>query len=527
MARNSAVLVSARLVTGLVGVGVAVVTVGAATLLPLPTVSSSGGDPDASGTRVTPVAAGQQLVCPGPVLRLGDTTGADASTANTVGRTDVTRAATRGTPALESLESTDNPENTPPTMLVLPPVSGEDADVGADQDADPGDEADAEPGILSGGQSQRVGGTGAAAPGDLVGFAATRCASPAAETWLVGGSTTTGRTTLLLLANPSSVIATVDLRIYTADGILKAAGTDGIVIPPRGQRVFSLAGFAPDTAHPVVHVTSTGGRVVAGLQQSIVRTLDPGGVDMLAGGSEPATDVVIPGVVLSGHEEAEAMLSAGDYEDVLPVLRLLVPGEEATDVRVTVYPEADAEDPGDAGPETEPRSVTISVDPGVVTDFPLGDFADGNYTLRVSAGEPVVAAVRASVVALDGPVPTDPTTPGALAATDFAWFGAAPALRAEGLLSVAPGPGALLHLMNPEESETTVTLDDGRGSTTVTVPGDGAVAVALDANRSYRLSGFGTVHASVSYAGAGALAGYVASPPEALSRPIVVWVDTR
>src|SRR5690606_9862399 len=115
--------------------------------------------------------------------------------------------------------------------------------------------------------------------------------------------------------------------------------------------------------------------------------------------------------------------------------------------------------------------------------------------------------VRASRVWLDGPVPEDPTTPATLAATDFAWFGAAPLLRGEALVSVAPGPGALLHLMNPGDSAATATLDDGRGSTTVTVPADGAIALEVETGRSYRITGFDTLHASISYVGEGALAG--------------------
>ena len=37
----------------------------------------------------------------------------------------------------------------------------------------------------------------------------------------------------------------------------------GIVVKAGAQRVIPLAGFAPDVAAPVVHVTASGGQVVA------------------------------------------------------------------------------------------------------------------------------------------------------------------------------------------------------------------------------------------------------------------------
>ena len=220
---RGAMLVGARLMAGLVGVGVAVATVAAyaaytvtahdarwivaaATWLPLPTLG-----PDPASSLVTPVAALQQRICPGPALQLGDATGKDAATAYTVGTVDVARASTRGEPSLEALPSPENPSNLPPQKLILsPPAAGEPS------------------GILAGSQSQKVD------AGDLKGFAAVQCATSNSDGWLVGGSTVTGRTTLLSLSNPSNVTSTVDLQVFSESGLVAAAGTDGIVVPPGG-----------------------------------------------------------------------------------------------------------------------------------------------------------------------------------------------------------------------------------------------------------------------------------------------------
>ncbi|RII97134.1 hypothetical protein DZF97_17335, partial [Clavibacter nebraskensis] len=116
---------------------------------------------------------------------------------------------------------------------------------------------------------------------DLAGLAATSCSEATADAWLVGGATTTGRTTFVVLDNPSGVSSTVDLAITGEDGAVSAPGASGISVPAGGRRVLSLAGLAPDLSSPAVHVQSRGGQVVARLEQSTVRGLLAGGVDWI------------------------------------------------------------------------------------------------------------------------------------------------------------------------------------------------------------------------------------------------------
>jgi len=409
-------LVGARSTVGLIGVGIAVVTVAAASLLPLPTLGTG-----ATSTVVNPVAATQQRICPGPILRLGDDTGQEATTALTLGSPEVERASTRGTPALENLTPTDNTGNLPSQRLVLPAAAaGED------------------PGLLAGSQSQYLD------AGDDVGFAATDCAAPASESWLVGGSTLTGRTTLLELNNPSKVAALVDLSIYSEAGAVQAAGTDGILVPAGGQRILSLAGFAPGIASPVILVESAGGQVSAHLQESIVRTLEPGGLDILGTTTRPSTTTVIPGIVVADQEAIDAASGLDGYQDIQGALRILIPGDPSdgpSSVTVTVTSE-DGTSPT--------NQATITVDPGKVTDVPLGDFAAGNYTITVTSDQPAVSAIRTSTVTLrPGAGPDAAPT---VDATDLGWFVGAPELHDQALVAVAPGPDATLHLSNSTEN---------------------------------------------------------------------------
>ncbi len=482
-------IASARGVLGLFGIGVAIVSVAAATWLPLPVLGTGPGS-----TLVTPVASIQQRICAGPILRLGDETGQEATTAISVGKADVTSAATVGAPRLEDMVATGNESNSPAQRLIL----------------EPGDAGTAA-GILAGSQSQFVDDT------EYVGFAASDCAKASSDNWLVGGSTITGRTTLLSLNNPSKVSSTVSVQIFSENGAVDASGTEGIVVTPGGQRILSLAGFAPGIASPVVHVTSTGGQVTASLQESIIRTLTPGGVDVIGASTSPSTVTVIPGVVVAAPDSVDATGGLNGYGDAAAVLRILVPGTGSTTVTVSAIPED-----GSVAPSVS----ELAVESGIVTDVPLGDFLKGTWTFTVTSETPAVVAARTTTVTLA----TDPTssvdsgTDPVVTSTDFAWFVGAPELDGTALVSVAKGPSPMLHLANTGTADAVVTIDASAGAgTTVTVPSGHAVALPVVGDLTYTLGGFTSLHASVSYRADGRLAGFVVSPPEGVSRPVTVY----
>src|SRR6185312_13974682 len=292
--------------------------VAAAGWLPLPTIAITP-----SATTVTPVPTDQQRVCAGPILRLGSDTGEGATTASSIGTPHVDYSASEGEPSASQLESTDSTTGVAPIRITLPPAKS----------------AGARAPLLSASQTQEVD------RGDVVGLTAAECQEARGDAWLVGGATTTGRTTILTMSNPGEVIATVDVTIYTESGAVTAAGTDGIVVPPGGQRILSLAGFAPGATSPVVHVRSTGSQVVAGLQQTVVRTLEPGGVDVVGAVASPAREMVIPGLVLSNPDTIAAHASSPGYEDLASVLRFFVPGRTDAKAQITITPESSTEKP--------------------------------------------------------------------------------------------------------------------------------------------------------------------------------------
>ena len=471
-----AAIIGARLVAGSAGAVLAVAVIVAASVATLPNVRAV-----APSVLVTPIATEQQLVCSGALLQLSDATGQNASGVSELGPAKVTSAATAGdatmTPFAKSVAGTGQTGSAPQLLSAQP---------------DP-----TTPVLLSGAQAQNV------ISGESVGLAAAGCSAAAGDSWLVGGSTTTGRTTLLTMSNPSDVAATVDLEIFGPLGEVSAPGLTGISVPPGSQSVVSLAGFAPEVESPVVHVQSRGGLVVAELQQTVVRGIEPGGVDLVAAGTTPRLVNVIPGVVVSNSAAVEPRLGEVGYADLKTILRMYAPGQEGGSVTVSIQPEDG---------QTPSTTFDIDVEAGLVDDLPIDNLVDGNYTFTLESEVPIVAAARVS-------------TAGSVAGrTDFAWMTTASLLGSDALVSAPVGVQSTLHLANTRGSAAEITVQALEGDiTTVPVASGAAIVVPIAAGESYRLSGVDEVYASITTSVDGGLAGYTVLPPARSSSPIRIY----
>lgn len=473
---KGAAVLSARVVAGVAGAVVAAAVLAATILVPLPTLSN---EPPA--VTVTPVAAQQQRVCAGPLLRLGDDSGAQATTATALGDPALTSDASEGSVDVTEVRDANAP-GTSSAIVALPTRDGE------------------ENALLAASQSQSV------SRGDFVGTAAAECLEPRDDTWLVGGATTTGRTTLLTIVNPGEVTATVDVTVHSDAGPIVAPGMKGVAIPPTEQRVFSLAGLAPGLSTPVVRVESHGALVVASMQQSVVRTLAPGGLDYITGSVAPSTRLSIPGIILPDHELLEEAIAGEDYLDLMPALRLLVPGDAQAHAVVTMIPVTAA---GRATGEA-PVDISVTLDPGSVTELPVGEFEAGRYVAAISSDVPVVAGMRVTTVNDDGD-------------NDFAWLPAVEPLERGALVAVARGSAPVMTLHNPSDEAAEVALSGGTGSGSITVPAGTAVSVSVAANTVYRLDGFDELHVAVDFVGDGTITAHSASPRAPASTPIRVY----
>ncbi|MFJ3957638.1 DUF5719 family protein [Arthrobacter sp. NPDC090010] len=299
--------------------------------------------------------------------------------------------------------------------------------------------------------------------GDLQGYAASGCLAPSSDQWLLGSSTTVGRTAVLNLSNPSTTAATVNLELFGDKGQIKAPGSRGLSIGAGQSRSLVLAGLAPEQAALAVHVTSTGGPVTATVQQSVLRGLTPGGVDFIAPTGQPGTSQVITGVSLSGNAAA-ARLGSG-FDDAVPTLAVAVPGAQDAVVQVKVF--------GKNGQQAMDRGV-LTVPAGTVAQLPLSGLPDGSYTVSLSSDVSVVASARIARG-------TDAKKP-----TDFAWTSSATALDTSQLLPVPAGGASTLQFGSPtaraEISYRPITADGAvQAAKSVTLAAGTSVTAAVPA----------------------------------------------
>jgi hypothetical protein len=505
VAEQRGILLGARIASGTVGAAAAALVIAAVAFLPLPTVG-----PAARTVTVEPAPADQLRVCPGAAMRVGDETGESTDSVFAIGAASTAGEVRGGTLERTRLASADAAaaSRAAPEVLRAAPAEGE---------------------LVAGAQSQDVD-----APG-FNGFATASCAEPSGSIWLVGGAMTVGRSTFLLLSNPTDVPSRVNLEIFGEAGRISAPGMSGIEVPANGQRVLSLAGFAPGVQSPIVHVAARGGRVVATLQHSIVRGLDDVGVETVGGGADPSESLVVPGVRITDTVGTNRASALSDWQDVGPVIRLIVPGDVAGQATVRVVPQTE----GAVG-----TSFQLDLEPGTVIEVPLDSGApeggaqegaeeetdalsltDGVYTVFVDAEIPVVAGVRASTAVDTG---VEPAPDAILDApdSDLAWFSAAPPLEGETLLVVPGGPSPLMSIVNPtaDDVEVEMAAISGAAPTFVAIPAGAAVTVPVDSG-TLLLSGTDGLSIAVTFAAPGALASFVLSPPRPVAGDIVVHPD--
>jgi len=468
MTERSVASTTGRIIVGVVGIAVGVAVVTAATVLPLPSLEATP-----AGQVVTPVPLDPQRVCGGSVLRLSDAEGQQATTASAVDSAQVVTSSSADDESTTTLAGADGSSSDP--LLVTAPLAGDDVP------------------LVAAAQSQTI------ASDDLVGFASAPCTEPSSSTWLVGGSTETGRVSLITLVNPSDVNSTIDLDISAENGPVQGPGIEGIVVGPRSQRVIPLSGFSTGLLSPVVHVSSRGGQIVASMQESIVRTLDPGGVDIISGAAAPSTTSVVPGIIVRGGETLEAALADPAAGDLQSALRLFAPGDSAALVSVRI-----ASDDGTG------TSFDTRVESGLVTDVPIDGLADGRYTATITSDVPVVSAVRTSALSADG-------------AVDVSWAASAPALAGGTLLSVPEGEGAGLTLANPTDDVVSATVSVDGEDRVVEVPAGGSATLGVSAGQSVLLTGADGLRAGMSFSADGAVAAWPVVSPLPASSPVTVY----
>ncbi|WP_337026660.1 DUF5719 family protein [Microbacterium sp. LB16] len=450
------VATSARVVTGVAVAAACVLGVVTAVHAPWPVIAHGPAQ-----VEVTPLPGDSILVCNGDLRALGRDSSAplDMQSAASPNRTI---GGVSGDPSSQGLAAPDL-EGAGQVPVLTGAVDGRSAP------------------LIAGAESVTV------AADDLAGFAALPCGAPRLESWLVGGSIDTGTEDLVILTNAAHVPSTVTLSVY---GTTRSTRT--VVVPSQTQIALPLTSVASGHDAPVVKVNAVGAPVRASLQSSLVRVLDPAGIDLQDSIAGPQQNSVLTGV------QAFAP-SGGDAE--MTVLRLLSPGADAT-AKVRVYAE---------GETATADEFTVPLTAALPTQVSLTGLAPGQYTVEVEADAPVVAAARQQDgFGLD---------------SDFAWVTPAPEIATEALFAVPAGPDARLQVANTSNAEATVTIEavDGRQPQELVIAAGETRSIAVEARATYRLSTTAPVHAAVTMTSPGALAVMPVQASAATEKAITVY----
>ncbi len=220
--------------------------------------------------------------------------------------------------------------------------------------------------------------------GDLAGLAAASCQTPASTLRFTGLQTTTGSTSVLYLANPTSTSAQVAVDLRGPEGPIDTSTLQNVVIAPGEQRAIVLGGYAQDLATVAATITSTGGKVTGYVQQAALRGLTPSGVDLVASNASASNTQVIPGVWIDSKNNS-AELSQND-KSLVPQLHIAAAGAQGAGFTVKVL--------GTGGEVAASFDQNLAVSSNATSVLNLDQLAGGYYTVVVEADAPVTASVK-------------------------------------------------------------------------------------------------------------------------------------
>lgn len=290
---------------------------------------------------------------------------------------------------------------------------------------------------------------------DRRGLASTACLGPDTSWWFVGGGSVAGRDTRLVLVNPESSPAEIDVVLSGPDGEITTPSLRGVVVEARGRVVVSLTRIAPRLPAVAWHVVARSGRVVAAVSDIEIEGFVPRGADWIPPSADPATRVLIPGVIPGEGGRQLLVYAPGDIDATVKV-RLITEGG-------AYVPAALSE---------------VDVAAGTVTAVDLDGALEGQAaTVDLASDVPIVAGIRQRHPAIDartGALEETSFTTGAVAITDVAAAAGLPAEKITAVTLWITAPGALQEIKAHSDGmamgdDTSVAVDDSEVTATITV----------------------------------------------------------
>lgn len=303
----------------------------------------------------------------------------------------------------------------------------------------------------------------------LTGLTGAACQRPTNSLWFIGGDTSTGRESLLIVKNVTKVDSTVNLEIFNERGLVTGSGMSGISVAAGKTTVIPLASYVPKTKTFVTHVVSRGGLVAAWIQQKVIRGLASGGVDYVSPTAAFSKTQAIPGVFVRGAADAAKLIGNADFADLVPTLRVFVPGSKAATVTAQVL---------GSTATTYGTVVRQTIPGGTAADIPLPGLADGDFVAIVKSEEAIGSAIRLHRVVKK--------------AVDFAWLTAAESHSDVVGFSVPTAGISKLSLANPSNSAIDLRLvQNGGAAASFKIPASGQLTLKFAPGAKLELSGSG------------------------------------
>jgi hypothetical protein len=276
----------------------------------------------------------------------------------------------------------------------------------------------------------------------IKGLVGAACQKPSSEFWLVGGDTTTGRESLLLLTNPSKVDATVNLQVLSTEGELKISGLTAISVPHEDTVIIPISALAPKLSTFAVHVQSTGGALAGWLQQKAVRGTSAAGVDFIAPVADASKNLVIPGFLVRGVKDAAALKKANpDFADLTNVLRVTNPGDEPADITAQVT---------GSDSKTFGTVLQATIEPRSTIDLDIKGLADGDYAIFIESSAKIFASAK-----------LNRTNKTASVVTDFVWLPSVSAEAGSRVINVPAAGISKLAIANPTDKTVEYSINGG------------------------------------------------------------------
>lgn len=204
------------------------------------------------------------------------------------------------------------------------------------------------------------------------GLSSQPCLGPDTSWWFVGGGSTAGRESQLVLVNPESTTAELEVAISGPEGPVSTPRLRGLVVEPRSRVVVRLSREAPRLPAVAWRVTVRQGRVMAAVSDREEDGFVPRGADWIPASVDPSTRVLIPGVI-GGPGGRQLLVHA--------------PGDLSATVRVRLITAA--------GSFVPVATSEVEVAGGSVVVVDLDSALQGeDATVDLQSDQPIVAGVR-------------------------------------------------------------------------------------------------------------------------------------